>query len=96
MWRDVVLAVGGVFLTLYLVPVVFSNNKKPPVSTALVYGIVLGSYGMVYCSFGAYFAAGTVWMQSLLWFVVTGQVIWNERRGLRGKRPERQLPEAGA
>lgn len=66
-------------LALGTIPAIVSVAKKPPVKTSITYGIVLGLFGVVYCSFGTYFAAATVWMQAFLWFILAGQVIWNER-----------------
>lgn len=78
-WQDAVLTVGALVLLAAMVPLVIIIIEKPPWYVAFMFGTVLGCFGAVYCSYGAYWGAAVTWMQAILWYVIAGQGVRNRR-----------------
>lgn len=73
-WQDRVFTLGGVVLTLSLLPSLFSNHKPAPL-TSLITAITLFSFLFVYWSYNLKGALVLGAVTVVLWLVLFGQAI---------------------
>lgn len=82
-WQDVVVTVGQVVFVFALLPMVRAHHK-PPISTSVVHGLVLASFGVAFASLALWFSAVTVFMVSGLWFYIGWQQYRRPASGREG------------
>ncbi len=71
-WQDIVLTIGQFFFVFALIPMVV-GNEKPPLSTSLVNGSVLSTFGFTFWSLELLFSAISVFTVSFVWFILAWQ-----------------------
>ncbi|MEX1027637.1 MAG: hypothetical protein WD049_06480 [Candidatus Paceibacterota bacterium] len=72
MWQDIVFSLGQVLFVVALLPSVFSKDK-PALSSSLMTGCILATFGITYASMGLYWSAGTAAAIAATWFVLAVQ-----------------------
>lgn len=71
-WQDIVISVGGVILSLALLPSVFGKDK-PPLSTSLLTGVILLTFAVTYYTLSLTFAFVSVGSNGVLWMILAWQ-----------------------
>ncbi len=72
--EDLLFSVGGVFLTLSLLPTVTGPNK-PALLTALGTGAVILIFSITFATMGMWLPAAINLAQSILWVIIGVQVL---------------------
>lgn len=84
-WQDLVLAGGGLVLTVGLVPMLRSP-EHPPLRTSVTLLVVLSSYVVTLASLELWVAAVGTALQAVIWGAVALQRLKFTRRGRRSNR----------
>jgi hypothetical protein len=73
-WQDLVLTIGQFCFIAALLPSLLGKDK-PASATSLMTGTVLVAFCVVNLSLELYFAAATVALTALVWYILAFQVI---------------------
>lgn len=68
-WQDIVLTVGGIFLSLSLIPFMF-HEHKPPKHTSICSFAVLLIFSVCYATLGLWLTAVFTFFTSVCWFIL--------------------------
>lgn len=74
-WQDITLAVGSFLLDYGVIATIRHRERKPPISTNLLFTLVVASQTIVYLSWGAWLAVITTAVGSIEWFTILIQTV---------------------
>jgi len=86
-WQDLLLTVGGLILTIALIPTIRAK-EKPQLSTSAITATVLYSFGIVYASLGLWLAFVSIMFNASLWAMLFVQKL-RRKDAVRKTREER-------
>ena len=72
LWQDIVLSVGNLLLAVSLIPSIVGRDK-PALSTSLLSGSILFTFGIVYVSLSLWTSVLAISFSVALWFVLAVQ-----------------------
>ena len=68
-WQDLVLMLGGFGFSFALIPAVRSR-EKPPRSSCLMTGSILGIFAVTYATLGLWLAFSSTIITTTMWFIL--------------------------